>query len=141
MLVQVRLFAMLRERAGRSSVELELSEGATAADALAAVGEEHGLEELIARMPVVMAVNRQYAPDDSPLSEGDELALIPPVSGGAGEGGGEANLVDSGAGDGEVARSGPPRDGKVDTTGAKDGVAKFKATATARVVPSPKSEG
>jgi MoaE-MoaD fusion protein len=82
MLVNVRLFAMLRERAGSDSVTVELADGATVRDALDAVGDQHGLDELIARMPVVMAVNREYAPEESTLSEGDELALIPPVSGG-----------------------------------------------------------
>lgn len=73
---------MLREHAGSESVEVELADGATVKDALDAVGEQHGLESLIARMPVVMAVNRSYASEDSALNEGDELALIPPVSGG-----------------------------------------------------------
>jgi MoaE-MoaD fusion protein len=83
MLIQVRLFAMLRERAGRESVELELDEGATVQDALEAVGRRHDLDELIARMPVVVAVNREYAAEEDVLTNGDELALIPPVSGGA----------------------------------------------------------
>ncbi len=74
--VVVRLFAMLRERAGASTLDLELPEGACVRDALHAVGE------LSAGLPLVMAVNRSYAPPDAPLAEGDELALIPPVSGG-----------------------------------------------------------
>lgn len=82
MLVHVRLFAMLRERAGKDAVEVELPDGATVQDALTAVSREHGLADLIGRVPVVMAVNRQYASEDTSLSEADELALIPPVSGG-----------------------------------------------------------
>jgi molybdopterin converting factor subunit 1 len=82
MVVQVRLFAMLRERAGRDRVEVQLADGATVRDALEAVGAEHGLGELIARLPIVAAVNREYVPDGSALEDGDELALIPPVSGG-----------------------------------------------------------
>jgi molybdopterin converting factor subunit 1 len=82
MFVHVRLFAMLRERAGREEVAVELPEGATVGDALAAVGRQHGLAELLERTPVVMAVNREYASADSILAESDELALIPPVSGG-----------------------------------------------------------
>ena len=82
MLVRVRLFATLRERAGRDAVEIELPEGATVQDALEAVGRQHGLTDTIARMPVVMAVNREYASGNMSLSEADELALIPPVSGG-----------------------------------------------------------
>jgi molybdopterin synthase catalytic subunit len=75
--VSVRLFAQLRERAGVRALELELPDGAVVADALAAV------EELAAGLPVVLAVNREYAPRDAELHAGDEIALIPPVSGGA----------------------------------------------------------
>jgi molybdopterin synthase catalytic subunit len=80
--VEVRLFAMLRERAGQESLIVDLPEGATVREALAAVGDRHGLGELIGAMPVVMAVNREYAEEGDALSAGDELALIPPVSGG-----------------------------------------------------------
>ena len=85
MRVSVRLFAILRERAGRSSIDLELADDATVADALGALGSEPGIGELLGRMPVAMAVNRSYAADDTRLAAGDELALIPPVSGGAPE--------------------------------------------------------
>src|SRR4051812_43422886 len=80
--VEVRLFAMLRERAGCNSVTVDVPEGATVREALDAVGARHGLGDLLEAMPVVMAVNRDYATDDLPLHAGDELALIPPVSGG-----------------------------------------------------------
>jgi molybdopterin synthase catalytic subunit len=79
MQVRVRLFAMLRERAGTSELELELPEGARVRDALAAAP----VASLADGLPLVMAVNREYADEDAPLSAGDELALIPPVSGGA----------------------------------------------------------
>ena len=82
MFVHVRLFAMLRERAGSDSVEVELPDGATVRDAVDAVAGAHGLADLIERLPVVMAVNREYASADTALHEADELALIPPVSGG-----------------------------------------------------------
>src|SRR5919197_4890586 len=82
MFVNVRLFAMLRERAGSDSVTVEVPDGATVRDAVDAVAREHALGELIERLPVVTAVNREYVPEESYLSEGDELALIPPVSGG-----------------------------------------------------------
>jgi molybdopterin synthase catalytic subunit len=83
--IEVRLFAMLRERAGSGSVMVDLSEGATVRDAIEAVGRRPGMGELIAQMPVVMAVNREYADEDLRLGPGDELALIPPVSGGEGD--------------------------------------------------------
>src|SRR5687768_143161 len=81
--VSVRLFAILRERAGRDSVELELPEGSRVADAMAALEREPGLADVLPRLPVAMAVNREYAEAGTALAAGDELALIPPVSGGA----------------------------------------------------------
>jgi MoaE-MoaD fusion protein len=84
MKVTVLLFATLRQRAGAQSVDLDLADGATAADALAALGSDAGLGELVERLPVRVAVNREYVPDTTVLSPGDELAVIPPVSGGAG---------------------------------------------------------
>jgi molybdopterin synthase catalytic subunit len=74
--VTVRLFAQLRERAGSNELSIELPEGALVNDALAALGD------LAAGLPVVMAVNREYADGNARLAQGDELALIPPVSGG-----------------------------------------------------------
>ncbi len=79
----MNLFAVLRERAGRDSVELELEQGATVADALAALAELPELAEPLRRVPVQLAVNRDYASEQTQLHAGDELALIPPLSGGA----------------------------------------------------------
>jgi molybdopterin synthase catalytic subunit len=83
MTVSVRLFAILRERAGRDSVEIELPEGATVGDAFERLAAAPGLGELVGRMPLRMAVNREYAGDGTAIAAGDELALIPPISGGA----------------------------------------------------------
>src|SRR3954453_14907970 len=74
--VTVKLFAVLRERAGASEVTLELPEGASVRDAI------DSLADVAAGVPVVMAVNREYADEDVVLSEADELALVPPVGGG-----------------------------------------------------------
>lgn len=79
MVVTVRLFAVLRQRAGSDAIELTLPDEARVADALAALGD------LTADVPCVMAVNREYADGDQVLCAGDELALIPPVSGGSGD--------------------------------------------------------
>jgi molybdopterin converting factor subunit 1 len=84
MLVQIRLFAQLRERAGTDSIEAELAEGATVADALRELGSGPPLDELLARLPVRMAVNRELVGVETALHAGDELALLPPVSGGGG---------------------------------------------------------
>ena len=80
----MKLFAVLRQRAGRDRVGIELPDGSSVGDAIAALRAEPGLGEVIDRTPVTMAVNREYAAEGTPLTEGDELALIPPVSGGAG---------------------------------------------------------
>jgi molybdopterin converting factor subunit 1 len=77
MIVRVRLFAGLRERAGASELELDVEDGASVDDVLEACGE------LTRGVPVVMAVNREYARGDRVLAAGDELALVPPVSGGS----------------------------------------------------------
>src|SRR5579859_4938129 len=77
MVVNVRLFAGLRERAGRSELELELPAGARVSDAL------ERLSGLTGGIPVVMAVNQEYAGGEQELRPGDEVALIPPVSGGS----------------------------------------------------------
>jgi MoaE-MoaD fusion protein len=72
--ISVRLFAGLRERAGWSRREVE---AATVADVWPALGlgdEPNGL---------LYAVNKEYAPRERALADGDEVALIPPVSGGA----------------------------------------------------------
>ncbi len=73
----VRLFAGLREQAGTGRREIEVPDGATIADVWATLGlgnEPAGL---------LYAVNRAYAEREQPLADGDEVALIPPVSGGA----------------------------------------------------------
>ncbi len=82
--IRVRLFARQREMAGTREVDLELGAGATIEDAWSA---------LIERVPAIasgrrfvrFARNGDYAAPDSPLAEGDEIACIPPISGGAGE--------------------------------------------------------
>ena len=77
MRVVVKLFAGLRERAGTGERPLELPDGALASD----VWPELGLGE--EPDGLLYAVNREYAESEQPLAEGDEVALIPPVSGGA----------------------------------------------------------
>jgi molybdopterin synthase catalytic subunit/molybdopterin converting factor small subunit len=75
MVVSVRLFAGLRERAGASHVDVDLPDGATVADLLAAMD--------LAPRSCVAAINREYAEPAAPIAAGDEVALVPPVSGGA----------------------------------------------------------
>jgi molybdopterin synthase catalytic subunit len=72
--VRVRLFAGLRERAGWAQREIDVSSVADVWPALGLGDEPNGL---------LYAVNKEYASRDRALADGDEVALIPPVSGGA----------------------------------------------------------
>lgn len=75
-------FAGYREAVGSPSVSLTFSEGATVGDVAKRVSIQYpGLPKKFHR--IVLAVNEEYRPHDFRLSEGDEVALIPPVSGGA----------------------------------------------------------
>jgi len=74
--VRVKLFAGLRERAGSRERELELADAATVGDVWRAL--DLGVEP----EGMLYAVNREYAAPEQALGEGDEVALIPPVSGG-----------------------------------------------------------
>jgi molybdopterin synthase catalytic subunit len=82
MQISVRLFAILRERAGCGELELELDDGATVAEAIERLRDRPGLADPLSRIPVALAVNREYASAETALSAGDELAIVPPVSGG-----------------------------------------------------------
>jgi len=81
MTVTVKLFAILRDKAGTGELALDLPDGATVAAAA---------EVLFARLPqlrpheaaVVFAVNQAYVKSDHVLAARDELAVLPPVSGG-----------------------------------------------------------
>ena len=80
MRVSVRLFAGLRDRAGTSSVEVDVPEPATAEGLLAAMATTP--VGPLAPRSCIVAVNREYAAPGQAIGPGDELALIPPVSGG-----------------------------------------------------------
>ena len=75
MRVTVRLFAGLRERAGTARVDVEGVERVSDVWAKLALGDEPG--------GLLYALNREYVERDAALRDGDEVALIPPVSGGA----------------------------------------------------------
>lgn len=79
--VRVLFFASLADVMGERRRSLDLPAGSTIADALCDLASE--VPELAARAPhVSFAVNEAFVPADAPLADGDELALIPPVSGG-----------------------------------------------------------
>jgi molybdopterin synthase catalytic subunit len=80
--IRVLLFAACREVAGASQLELELADGARVADALASLAvREARLERFLAGSR--WARNDGFVGADAALEDGDELAVIPPVSGGS----------------------------------------------------------
>ncbi|WP_420455650.1 MoaD/ThiS family protein [Rubrivirga sp.] len=79
--LRVLLFDVLRREVGASTVTAEVPDGATGSDLLDRLAEAH--PSVARHRPVVrLAVNRQYVPDGTALADGDEVALITPVSGG-----------------------------------------------------------
>ena len=79
--VTVRCFASVREALGTDTIGVELPAGATVDDLRRRLGER---SPQLLRLPLACAVNRDYARSDSALRDGDEVAFIPPISGGAG---------------------------------------------------------
>ena len=79
--ITVRFFALYRERAGRNAFPVQLAQGATVADLTAEV-----LRQFPSLAPpqvqIVVAVNADYAEPEVVLHPGDDVCLIPPVSGG-----------------------------------------------------------
>ncbi len=82
MTCKVRLFARARELAGTESVFMELPDGATVAELRRKLAEEHPhLANLAARS--AFAVDDEFAEETTKLTPDDEIALLPPVSGGS----------------------------------------------------------
>ncbi len=80
MRVAVRFFAMFRERAGVAHTEVEMPDGSSPAQLLEHLRSQ--FPSLPSESPVLMAVNSEYVSEEAVLQEGDEVAFIPPVSGG-----------------------------------------------------------
>ncbi len=80
MKVQILFFASLRERTGQKSMEHEISPGTTAADLLEQLRRD--LPAMTSAGRISLAVNEEYCEPTQELHDGDEIALIPPVSGG-----------------------------------------------------------
>ena len=75
--MQVLYFGVLKESLGRERESVELAEGACVADLIARYGQEDWAQS------IAVAVNQEYAKSGDVLRDGDEVALLPPVSGGA----------------------------------------------------------
>ncbi|MCL5959797.1 MAG: molybdopterin converting factor subunit 1 [Chloroflexi bacterium] len=81
MRVRVRLFASQREVVGQRELELDMPGGSTASDVLSRLTSEYPRLAGVASS-TMLAVNREYVDQKTKLKEGDEVALLPPVSGG-----------------------------------------------------------
>ncbi|HEX7049611.1 MAG TPA: MoaD/ThiS family protein [Longimicrobiales bacterium] len=81
MRVRLHFFALYRDMAGTDATDVELPDGATAAELIGRLRDRGGS---LARLPAepAVAVNLAYAPLDTVLRDGDEVALLPPVAGG-----------------------------------------------------------
>jgi molybdopterin converting factor small subunit len=81
MRIQLLLFALYRDLTGVDEMTVDVPDGATAGSAIAALRAADRRFVALPERPVV-AINREYALLDERLSDGDELALLPPVAGG-----------------------------------------------------------
>jgi molybdopterin synthase catalytic subunit len=79
--ITLRFFAIVRERIGESERVIELPEGSRASDVLAYVAQHFEALAPLFRTSMLM-LNHEYVDGEAPLSDGDEVAFIPPVSGG-----------------------------------------------------------
>ena len=80
MIVNVLAFGIVKDIFSGSSAQVQLAEGATSADLKAVLEQRYPRLQQLASC--LLAVNNEYAVGDLPLGENDEIALIPPVSGG-----------------------------------------------------------
>ena len=80
MRLKVLYFGVLKDLLGRGSVEMEMAEGASVADLL---GRHRASSPAAVWESIAVAVNQEYARGADVLKDGDEVALLPPVSGGA----------------------------------------------------------
>jgi molybdopterin converting factor subunit 1 len=101
MRVRVLFFGMLKDFAGRSGEELDLPDGAVVRDVVSHYSENMRLRDVMSS--VAVAVNREYAGPETALKAGDEVGLLPPVSGGSAK---AASIVR----------------GPIDTAGVLDGI-------------------
>ena len=82
MRIQVRAFAAIREMLGTGEMELDVGDDATPSSVFRQLLEGRDDVDAIMRS-TRFAVNRDYVEADTPLSDGDELSLFPPVAGGS----------------------------------------------------------
>lgn len=81
MKIKVKFFASFREAVGKPEVDIDLEENTTISELLTLLKQRHPELGPLTE-PLVISVNKEYATYDSVLKNGDEVAILPPVSGG-----------------------------------------------------------
>lgn len=81
MTIRVKLFAIVRDRAGKPELKLELPVGSTVEDAASELSRQlPAIDQFLKR--AAFAINHEYVSRETRLKDHDEVAVIPPVSGG-----------------------------------------------------------
>ena len=81
-MITVKLFAILKDKAGTSELAVNSNPPTVSALLKQISGEYPALSDMLSRGGILIAVNQEFAKPDAPLKDGDEIALMPPVSGG-----------------------------------------------------------
>ena len=83
-MITIKLFAMLKDRVGRDELKMKAADG-TVANLLGQVAQEYpALSDVLASGRIVVSLNQELVKPDARVKDGDEVALMPPFSGGAG---------------------------------------------------------
>ncbi len=83
-MITIKLFAVLRKLAGADELEMAVPAGGTVKDVIAMISVDHPeVGKLIAERKVMLSLNQENAEDDMKVSDGDELAVLPPFAGGS----------------------------------------------------------
>ena len=82
-MITVKLFAIIKDRIGRDELKMNSANG-TVADLLGQIAQEHpALSDILVPGRIVVSVNHEFVKQDAPIRDGDEVALMPPFSGGS----------------------------------------------------------
>ena len=82
-MITIKLFAILKDKAGRDELHIN-SRSSTVSELLKAVSDEYpALSEHLSCGRILTSVNQEFVKGDAPVKDGDEVALMPPFSGGA----------------------------------------------------------
>jgi molybdopterin synthase catalytic subunit len=83
-MITIKLFATLKDKAGRDTLHIN-ARSATVSELLKAVSAEYpALSEILSGGRILTSVNQEFVKGDAPVKDGDEVALMPPFSGGSG---------------------------------------------------------